>query len=269
MKEVVVSSVYRTENYGLFKKLNGNRAVLDKRKSLIISSIKERGWIRNPIVVNEKMEIIDGQGRYEALKELGMPIEYIVSCGATIEDCVVLNMKQTNWKAIDFIKCYAELGYRDYQILLGLCEKYDLQEQIIVNVAGMYDGDSGAKFKKNNIRNGSFKIMDEESLDDRMEFVRKCLEIIKQSYENIGELKKWAVVLKFVYFCPKISNEVFLSKLRTYSKYIFPCATVKQVVEIFEKIYNARVPVGKKIYFAQERDKISLLYKSLADDTTP
>ena len=34
------------------------------------------GFIKNPIVVNEKMEIIDGQGRFEVCKEKGLPIYY-------------------------------------------------------------------------------------------------------------------------------------------------------------------------------------------------
>lgn len=264
-----VSFVFKTSDYDIFKKLSGNREILNQRKLLIISSIKERGWIRNPIIVNEKMEIIDGQGRFEALKELGMPIEYVISYGATIEDCVALNMKQANWKAIDFIKCYAELGYIDYQILLEMCEKYDLQEQIVILVSHAYDGDSGAKIKKGNIRNGSFRIMDKKSLEDRLEFVKKCIDIIKERNGGVGEIKKWAVVLKFVYFCPKINNDIFLKKLVTYQKFISPCATTKQVIDILEKIYNAKVAVNNRVYFAQERDKLPLIYKKLLENETP
>ena len=91
-----VDYVYSTADYSAFKKLTGNRDILENRKNLIISSINERGWIRNPVVVNDNMEIIDGQGRFEALKELGLPIEYVVAHGATISDCIALNIKQTN-----------------------------------------------------------------------------------------------------------------------------------------------------------------------------
>ena len=73
-----VGTVYSTTDYDSFAKLEGNRDVLQSRKNIIKESIEERGWIRNPVVVNEKMQIIDGQGRFEALKELGMPIEYVI-----------------------------------------------------------------------------------------------------------------------------------------------------------------------------------------------
>lgn len=89
-----VGAIYSSEDYSVFRKLNGNRSVLEQRKNMIMASITERGWIRNPVVVNEKMEIIDGQGRFEALKELGLPIEYVVAKGASISDCIALNIKQ-------------------------------------------------------------------------------------------------------------------------------------------------------------------------------
>ena len=43
-----VGFIYETRDYEAFKKLNGNRSVLDRRKKLLVESIKARGWIRNP-----------------------------------------------------------------------------------------------------------------------------------------------------------------------------------------------------------------------------
>ena len=62
--------IFRTNKYEIFKQLKGNREVSPKRISKIINSIKEVGYIINPIIVNEKMEVIDGQGRLEALRIL-------------------------------------------------------------------------------------------------------------------------------------------------------------------------------------------------------
>ena len=62
------NTIYCTKNYEIFKRLYGNREVLAQRKRTIKNSILEIGYISNPIVVNENMEIIDAQGRFESLK---------------------------------------------------------------------------------------------------------------------------------------------------------------------------------------------------------
>ena len=67
MKEV--ATVYRTEDLSIFKTLKGNREVKENRKQTLIESIDKHGYITNPIIVNERFEVIDGQGRLAACKE--------------------------------------------------------------------------------------------------------------------------------------------------------------------------------------------------------
>lgn len=119
-----MKEIKSTKNYSLFKDLAGNRSVDPARVSKIKKSILKNGWFTNPILVNEKMEIIDGQGRFAALKELNMPIEYIVEKGIGIECCINMNTAQTNWKIMDYIGSYAERGNENYQRLVMLMEEF-------------------------------------------------------------------------------------------------------------------------------------------------
>ena len=96
-----ITTVYRTNDYSQFNKLVGNRAVTRDRVMAIIESVNTVGYVLSPIVVNEKMEIIDGQGRAEAFEELGLPIDYVIAEGAGIAECIQLNIKQKNWGLID------------------------------------------------------------------------------------------------------------------------------------------------------------------------
>lgn len=244
-----VGIIYSTENYDMFQKLNGNRAVLDARKALIISSIKDRGYIRNPIVVNEKMEIIDGQGRFEALKELGMPIEYVIAKGATIADCIALNVKQKNWSLRDYARCYADIGNPDYVLLASLYDKYDnIGDAALPTIVGAKSADTSAS---NLIINGTFEIYDPKTLMNRLDFANKCLGIIGKKN---GTSRKWIVAIKFFYFFDKIDNKLFLEKLEKYKVLIYPIVNVQQAVDCLGKIYNyARK--SEKVYFAEEFDK--------------
>ena len=90
----VIGQIFEEENYDIFVKLDDNRDVLSGRLNKLIASISER-YVLNPIIVNEKFEIIDGQGRYEALKKLNRPIHYIIAPGAASDDCRRMNKYNT------------------------------------------------------------------------------------------------------------------------------------------------------------------------------
>ncbi len=247
---VKVGNIYSTNDYSVFKKLNGNRGILENRKALLVRSISERGWIRNPIVVNENMEVIDGQGRLEALRELGRPVEYVVAKGATISDCIALNIKQTNWKSNDYVKCYADMGNENYIVL---CSKYGVYHHLpntcVNTLVGRYTADGAAN--ASDLREGLFKVFDKEQLDSRLEFADKCVALIGRGN---GRLRNWCSVIKFVYYCDKISNELFLERLARNRHLIQPCVTVKQILECFEDAYNYGCKRSNKVYFVPEWD---------------
>jgi hypothetical protein len=246
---VKVGSVYSTTDYSVFKKLRGNREIFDQRKRMLVESISTRGWIRNPIVVNENMEIIDGQGRFEALKELGLPVEYVVAKGTTINDCISLNIKQSNWKNSDYVKCYADMGNEDYILLLSIYGLYpNLPDTCVNTLAGtaLTDGSKGSQM----LREGLFKVEDKEHIHERCAFVNECLSIIGQGN---GRLRNWCAVFKFVYYCERIPCGVFLERLKRNRAFITPCVTAKQVLEVLEKIYNYGAKKNK-VYFVPEWD---------------
>ena len=116
--------IRETKNYGQFKKLLGNRDVTSSRVNSIKESILRIGYQPIPILVNEKMEVIDGKGRLKAVEDLGLPILYTVKKGLTIEDCISMNIKMKNWTEIDYIKCYAERGNENYKRLYNTISKY-------------------------------------------------------------------------------------------------------------------------------------------------
>ena len=123
--------IYCTSNYDLFKHLEGNRDVKNPRKNKIVNSIKERGYLNNPIIVNENMEIIDGQGRLEALKELNLPVRYVFAEGAGIEDCILLNVNKANWSTADYVNCYSDIGdenYKNFKLLKAQFPKLSYEE---------------------------------------------------------------------------------------------------------------------------------------------
>ena len=99
--DVTAYYVRKTNNYKKFRFVDGNRDVA--RTGRIRNSIKENGWYRQPILVNEHFEIIEGQHRFVVCKELGLPIEYVVQEGLEVKDCVPLNVSRKNWSVADYV----------------------------------------------------------------------------------------------------------------------------------------------------------------------
>ena len=62
-------NIHITKNYNDFKFVKGNRAINYTHVNNLVDSIKEKD-LQMPIIVDEKMNIIDGQHRFEAYRLL-------------------------------------------------------------------------------------------------------------------------------------------------------------------------------------------------------
>lgn len=102
--------IKQTTDYSLFKKLEGNRDV--KKKNSLVKSIQEMDLtMYNPIIVSDKFKIVDGQHRFEACKELGKPIYFIVIPSQIAEKAmIILNRNQSQWRSEQFF------NYKVYKV---------------------------------------------------------------------------------------------------------------------------------------------------------
>ena len=111
------------QNYKKFTLLDGNRLVKASHVRKIVSSMTER-YIQNPIITNERMEIIDGQHRFLAMKELGRSIPYIKTPGLDIDDVIRLNTNAANWGLNDYLDSFVDRGYKHYITFKTFKDKY-------------------------------------------------------------------------------------------------------------------------------------------------
>lgn len=107
----VFSKIYQTYNYQQFNILKYNRDIT--KFDLLNKSISVEG-IKNPILVDEQFNIIDGQHRYTYAKEHGKPIIYYVAAKSSKDDIVEINTTAKRWQIIDYIQHYAEQGNQEY-----------------------------------------------------------------------------------------------------------------------------------------------------------
>ena len=239
--------VYTTRDYSIFKRLVGNRDIPESRISKIIASIQEIGWVHNPIIVNEKMEIIDGQGRFTALKRLKMPVEYVISPGAGNKECIFMNMNMVNWKLPDFIKSYAEQGNENYKRLLSLMEKYAGGNLDIISTA-VY---RVSKSKHRDIKQGILQLTEEqyEAAIPRLEYIKPLLERIDEK-KLPGSIVTLMQTLIYYYDYPEVDKERLAYGVEKYIYNSTPWVLNTDCEREVENAYNYGLKFEKKIFIA-------------------
>ena len=70
----------------------------------------------------EKFEIIDGQHRFTAIKELGLPLFYTVRKGWAIKQVQVANSNTKGWTINDIVESQSELGNPNYIAIRDFCK---------------------------------------------------------------------------------------------------------------------------------------------------
>ena len=246
-KESVAYNVYITKDYSIFKRLVGNRDIPESRISKIVESIQTIGWVHNPIIVNEKMEVIDGQGRLTALQRLGMPVEYIIAEGAGNKECIYMNMNMVNWKLPDFIKSYAEQGNANYQRLLALMEKYANGNLDIISTA-VY---RVSKSKHRDIKQGTLQLTQEQydAAIPRLEYIKPLLDSLDAN-KLPGSLVTLMQTLIYYYDYPEVDKERLAYSVEKNIYNATPWVLNTDCEREVENAYNYGMKLEKKIFIA-------------------
>lgn len=245
------NQVRTTTDYTRFKTLVGNRKPNDLHVKRLSNSFQKR-YLFSPILINEKWQIIDGQHRFLAAKDLGLPINYITVEGYGLNEVQILNTNSANWKKEDYLKAYCDLGSKPYLEMKQFMNDFPdfgiaVSEQLITNSTGGVNN-------KNNLHKG-------RGIVKNFEEGRLTITDLKKSYENAEK------VMMFKPYYDGYNRSVFvsgligifknenynhaemISKLAQQPSSLTHCTNVTQYKLLLEEIYNYR-----------RREKVNLRY---------
>lgn len=154
--------VYKTRAYDAFSKLDENRPINELHVHNLMESFKKDGYLFTVIYVNERIQIVDGQHRFEAAKRLHLPVYFIVMPGWGIKEVTVLNVNSQNWTMVDFLNTYAKQGKLDYVRLKEFFDNHSFDittSQLIVT--GRRSGGKGGG-PNDEFRSGKMKVSQEQ-----------------------------------------------------------------------------------------------------------
>lgn len=252
MADQIIAKVFTTSDHKKFKHLEGNREVTQLRAKRIRRSIEKNGYIFNPIIVNEKYEIIDGGGRQSVLEEMQMPVDYIVRPGMTVKDCQALNSAASTWTLIDYVESYANLGNVNYIYLRNLMTQFPMIgiESIVFAITG------NVSPNKNEIIAGEFVCLEQQ--------YNSAVFLLQYANKFVPEIRKkkkarTTHVLNAVMFARTIEGidyDMLFEKFKRFypTDMIVDMMNIDSVLKGISTIYNYQSR-KKKIYFDYEYKK--------------
>ena len=238
--QVKINSVYRTNDYSLFSKLDGNRNINEAHLSRLKKSIQEES-LCVPIIVNEKHQIIDGQHRFECWKTLMLSVYYVVVEGYGLKQVQRINANTMNWKLADYAESYCDLGNKDYCKYKEFKAKYGLGDYESIS---MLQGDLGSGKNFENFRNGLFQVNRWKKACDQAEQIVR----ISEFYDGYKRRGFVFAILKF-FTNKKFEFNRMLRKIKLNPTQLVDCTNTEQYMILLEKMYNYN-----------QSDKVSLIY---------
>ena len=251
------AEILTTTNYDIFRRMKGQRDVEPKRVNMLVDSIKQSGWISNPIMVNKKMEIVDGQGRFAALKRLGMPIEYyFVDKSVGLNECRVLNNNLQKWNTESYVMSYAEMGNKNYQRVKQLMEYFDVSLDVIMMAKDIKTrpyGHNGSDYKK--MREGLQDFTESDYI-----YVSKILNIYSKYDKVFYKFKgrknnRDRVIMYMIHYAEKygtLDHERMLAALESCDPNVVYNTGFDRLLESVQNVYNFNKPKKTRLYFYEE-----------------
>ena len=123
-----------SSDYKKFKFTDENRDIRSSNLEKLTKSVKTIDMSDYfPILVDENMEIIDGQHRFTVWKSLNMPIKFKVVKRADRSLISNINSAQAPWGVNDFIKNKAAIGNQNFVMLRDDMKKHKLTAMTILS----------------------------------------------------------------------------------------------------------------------------------------
>lgn len=234
-----MSEIQKTKNYEEFKLCEYNRPVdpFHVRKLKEVLSVDNQLSF-HPIIVNEKMEIIDGQHRFVAAKELGLELYYLKG-DLDYSHILSTNINQKKLALKDVVKFYA---FRDR--LPDYIEFYELLGSLGISCKALL----GLIFGKSTrqlcdfMKRGTFRMPEDGLLlNNTCTFYKNFLLFVKEK-----KIRPFSMFTSFHFTSAcrclvkidEFNSEVFFKKLEFRWFALEPQFNEKRWAQLLIEIYN-------------------------------
>lgn len=219
-----------TKNYDQFKSITSNRELDELHVKRLMASIEKNNLLElNPIIVNENMEIIDGQHRLEAARRLNVPVFYNTG-DVSEEDISTLNSVSKRWSAMDYINYYTIKKRPGFDKL-----SHFISEHPHLNVSTILRLIAG-EFETTKLKLEAGQV-DVRNYDRALEIAKAATKLYNTF--DFANDRGFICALKVCWFHPDFDFEHFQRKLNDgLSRRFVKCRRQREYLEMIQEIYN-------------------------------
>lgn len=247
--------VYTTKDYSIFKKSEGNRPVNPKHVNRLVRSYEKFGWLNSPLIVNEKMQVVDGQHRLAAAKEMENPISvtFIIVKGYNLQEVQALNLMQSNWSTKDYLHSYADQGLEHYVKLRDFWnENKDFGLSLCAAICANTHIQGVTSTAQNTMHNKIKPVFNEGTYETKnIHDAQKLVTLVRsiQPYFNYYTHRAFVLAIIHLINDGKFKFLDFIKKLQVQPTRLRKCVSKSDYIVLIEEIYNYK-----------RRNKINLRY---------
>lgn len=250
------TKILKTRDYSLFELTEINRD--PKHAENVKASIEIRDLTAYiPILVkvnpiNGKYTIYDGQGRFLACKDLGLPIYFIIGRNLDIDDIQLLNISQEKWKPDDYLRHYANRGFEEYNKIVKLLEECKHMKIGYILHVWQYRVKDGEREMSTSatLRRGKYTLPDHAA--ERVRAIDRVLRVIHEQVEsdritNVGAIAR---AISSLYLLD-VDLKTLTDQITKHSHQFRPQANQALYKVHFEELYNYRKGNKNRISLAK------------------
>jgi hypothetical protein len=243
--------VHFTKDLKIFKYHSVNRDVMNKASQNRIQRIAEsmkKELKKHPIIVTNKMIIVDGQHRVKAAEIAECGIYYIIdesipnTAKGIFDAAKEFNKNAKEWSKKDYITGYANQGNDSYQKLNEFGEKFpmfSLTERL------MLLQNSGTKHaNKKEFAEGKFTVRNFNTAEKWANHLLELKPYFEKGYNRSNFVR---TILTIMEKKKGFKFEEFLHKVRLRPGSLYLCGDKRAYSTMIEDIYNYRRKVDEKL----------------------
>lgn len=235
----------KTTEYDVFKFRNDNRNGINKAHvNSLKMSIQENNRLKDhPIKVTRDLQVINGQHRLVAAKELKVPIYYEY---VEVPDALHMAIENMNkqWAPMDYLNLYTRNGYKEYMHLAEFMRNMKIPIKFALTILRKDNNKDMHDFKMGNF------VFEGYSHADAIPVIWETINILNKhgmKGNYLRTIRFWqALIILFTH--KKFDKKKWIDHVASHAHKFVVKARTKDYLSVIQEVYNYRC--GNKNYIS-------------------